>query len=94
MLGVVGALTLKVNVAFAPGATVGSVCAAGRDPLSQLTPREAQVSSSFLMPMRASWPRTPFTQGLPPVLRNVSVIGSLVTPGARSGTTVCPSQRL
>jgi hypothetical protein len=94
VLGVVGALTLNVNVALAPGATVASVCAAGRDPLSQPTPSDAQVSSSFLIPMRASWPRTPLTHGLPPVLRNVSVIGSLVTPGASSGKVDCPTQRL
>src|SRR4029453_1842633 len=85
VLGVVGALTRNVNVAFAPGATLSSVCAAGGEPLSQLTPGDAHVSSSFLIPRRASCPRTPLTHGLPPVLRNVNVIGSLVAPGARSG---------
>jgi hypothetical protein len=46
------------------------------------------------MPMRASCPSTPFTHGLPPVLRNVSVIASLVAPGASSGTVLCVIQRL
>src|SRR5438445_13815889 len=91
--GVAGAFTWKVNVAFWPGATVASDCAATRLANGQFTPRAAQVTSSRLTPRRASWPSTPFTQVPVPVLANVMVSGAPVLPTDSVGYADCDTHR-
>ncbi len=70
VLGATGALTLNEKVAVSPGATEASLY---------------QITSSFLIPRFACCPSAPFTHGFDPVFRKVTVIGALVSPGARTG---------
>src|SRR5512140_3472457 len=80
--GAAGARTVKANVATAPGATLDSLCAAGRSGASQFTliPRAAKVALSPLIPRFACDPATPFCQVAVPVLRKWSV-SCVVAPG-------------
>ena len=73
---VCGARTWKVNVAFAPGATLASVCAATRFAEIQLIASGAHCASSWLRPRRASCPSTPFVHACVPVLRKTMVSGA------------------
>ena len=74
-----------MNVAFAPGATVASACAATRVGNGQFTASGAHCASSPLMPSRASWLATPFVQVWEPVLRKTTFSGVLVCPGCSVG---------
>jgi len=52
------------------------------------------ATSGMMFHLAYSRVSTPFTHGLPPVLRNVIVMASLVAPGASSGTVLCVIHRL
>src|SRR5256885_16071973 len=73
--GVIGALTLKVNVPVWPGPTVASVVVASRLPESHpsFIPRFAKVRVSPLSPRVACLPDTPFCQVAVPVFWNFTV---------------------
>src|SRR2546427_12823233 len=80
-----GPLTWKVKVAFAPGGTLASACAATRFADIQLTPSGAHCASSWLIPSLASCPSTPFVQVCVPVFRKTIVRGELTCPGCSVG---------
>src|SRR2546422_10472479 len=84
----------NVKLASVPGATVVSVCTAGRVVYGQFTASAAHVASSRFTPSRASWPRVPFTHVWLPALRKLIVSGVLTSPMRSGGELDWDTQRL